>query len=670
MNETKELLRRGAGDFEPTPDAFDRVLARRDRRQRNRRVAAGVLGIAVFALAAIGFVRLLGSEGTPASDPTSPFEGTWISTSDADGGTQTMTVSVSADGIVEITVLDDVATVCRRTPSTMTGTGRIEDGKQLVIPAPVYTCDDGSEAETLSGPPLQEVLRDWTLFLDPETDTLSDGVGGVWLREGAEEPSPEPTFSGTIMWPQSSLQEAEEAQRLADAGDPRYTWQVLGPGPFTDARQTEFITRFLQEELGWEEFDLSAFPGLYAGVPQDGLWVMLAVRCAPGQTNPLYPNDPEGRRCAPTIDEYRYETVMIGAEPPVRPDDPSAIWVVSRWAMLRPSDVAPNYRDDNGDIVRRQVRQVVPPSDAEATALVEAFLQARVDGKGAEEYLSPATSQIPLLYATTSGDPYERSEFELVQGPVWPGGWREFTVRLFAAGASTVVEQPFLVERDEDGRPVLVYGTLDPFEGLFGMGDVLTRENGGGLVEPYEFLDGEVTFDAAWPWDWYVGGWGFTPTMTTLQFDDPDQSAGFDQLLAVVADPLPVESGCRQGPAPAGAEALARSIRSDPDLEATEPVAVSVGGIQALRMDVVAATGASVCEEGPAPQVVTPNDHDPDWTGVFLGHGRRMRLYLLDLPERLLHRTLAIAISAPEPDFERVMEAAEPIVDSIEFHAR
>ena len=346
------------------------------------------------------------------------------------------------------------------------------------------------------------------------------------------------------------------------------------------------------------------------------------------------------------------------------PDDPSTIWVVTRWVMLQPSDVRVtgiNYRADSGPVVRRQVQQVVPPSDAEASALVEAFLQARVDGEGAEEFLTPVASQIPLLYATTSGDPYERSEFELVQGPVWPGGWREFTIRLFAAGGSTVVEQSFLVDRDEDGRLVLVYGALDPFE------EVLTTENGGALAEPYEFLDGEVTFDAAWPWDWYIGGWGFTPTMTTLQFDDPDQDAGIDQLLVIVADPLPVESGCLQGPAPADAEALARSIRSDPDLEATEPVAVSVGGIEALRMDVVAATGASVCESSATPQVVTPNDHD--WHGVFLEHGKRMRLYLLDLPEGMSARILAITISASEPDFEHVMEAAEPIVDSLEFHA-
>src|SRR3989304_4298437 len=56
----------------------------------------------------------------------------------------------------------------------------------------IATGADGSEPETLSGPPLEEQLRDWTLFLDAETETLSDGLGGVWLREGAEEDPEEP----------------------------------------------------------------------------------------------------------------------------------------------------------------------------------------------------------------------------------------------------------------------------------------------------------------------------------------------------------------------------------------------------------------------------------------------------------------------------------------------
>ena len=182
MLDTKTLLRETRDRIAPPQDVVGSLERRRQRQDRNRRVAAGVVGIAVFALAAIGFVRLLGSEGTPAGEPRSPFEGTWVSTSDTDGGTQTMTVRVSGDDAVEITVRDDVATVCSGTPSTMTGTGRIEAGTQLVIPAPVYTCDDGSDPQALSGPPLQEQLRDWTLFLDPQTDTLSDGVGGLWRR--------------------------------------------------------------------------------------------------------------------------------------------------------------------------------------------------------------------------------------------------------------------------------------------------------------------------------------------------------------------------------------------------------------------------------------------------------------------------------------------------------
>ena len=649
MPELQDLLDRRASGYAPPTELFERVHDRRRRRDRNRRIRAGVLGVAVVVLAAIGFVRVLGSERTPASDPRSPFLGTWAGFDYR--GPQTMTIRVSDEGAVRIVVHDDgfvggtvAGDVCSGAPLTITGIGRFQGTTELVVPSPALACDDGSDLEAFS-PPVEETLRNLTFVHHPESGAITDNLGVLWEREGAVR-----TVSGG-MWPQSSLEEVRQAQELADAGDPRYTWQVVGPGPITDARQTEFITRFLQEELGWEEFDVSAFPGLYAGVPQDGLWEMLAVRCAPGQTNPLYPQDPEGRECAPTIDEYRYETVMINAEAPVRMDDPSAIWVVTKWAVLQPTDVrvtGTNYRDDSGAVFRRQVQQVVPPSDADSTALVEAFLQARVDGEGAEEYLAPAASQVDLLYATTSGDPYERSEFEPVRGPVWPGGWREFKVRLFAEGGSTVVEQSFLVERDEEGRLVLVYAALDPFE------EVLTTENGGALAEPYEFLDGEVTFAAAHPWEYSFAGWHFGPSFETLLLENK-----YEQRFQVHADPRAVETGCRKGRAPADAEALAEGIRSDPDLEATAPESVVVGGTPALRMDVVAAPGASVCDIVPAPMVLSDID---------LERGERMRLYLLDLPGGP-GRILAIAISAPEASFEQVVDAAGPIVDSFQFHA-
>ena len=89
----------------------------------------------------------------------------------------------------------------------------------------------------------------------------------MWLREGAEEPTPDPTISGA-MWPQSNLEEVQEAQERADAGDPDYTWQVDAQ-LFTDDTwtikepgQVELVDRFLREVLGWEAYMLNPFEGM------------------------------------------------------------------------------------------------------------------------------------------------------------------------------------------------------------------------------------------------------------------------------------------------------------------------------------------------------------------------------------------------------------------------
>ncbi len=54
MTDTRRLIER-VGEGAPFPDdAFERMLSRRDRKQRNQRIAAGAVGIAVF-VAAIAF---------------------------------------------------------------------------------------------------------------------------------------------------------------------------------------------------------------------------------------------------------------------------------------------------------------------------------------------------------------------------------------------------------------------------------------------------------------------------------------------------------------------------------------------------------------------------------------------------------------------------------------
>src|SRR6185312_13392961 len=79
VSDTRDLLRPGIEGFEPTPDAFERVLARRDRKRRNERIAAGFVGAAVFALVALWFLRLLTSEPTPAVPRPVPTQnGKWV----------------------------------------------------------------------------------------------------------------------------------------------------------------------------------------------------------------------------------------------------------------------------------------------------------------------------------------------------------------------------------------------------------------------------------------------------------------------------------------------------------------------------------------------------------------------------------------------------------------
>lgn len=56
-----------------------------------------------------------------------------------------------------------------------------------------------------------------------------------------------------------------------------------------------------------------------------------------------------------------------------------------------------------------------------------------------------------------------------------------------------------------------------------------------------------------------------------------------------------------------------------------------------------------------------------DLPGLAADVGSRMRLYLLDMPERSATRILAIAVVAPEESFETLVGEAAPIVAYIEL---
>ena len=148
------------------------------------------------------FTRVQDAEGIPEPAPTdvpnpsaSPegsavgFAGRWKNDQESDGGHQEMTVTKRSDGSYEVTIRDDIASVCDRTPSTLIGVAEANGPNTIVIAQPDYTCDDGSEPQALSGPPLLDQLRNLGFTYDPGGDTLTDPGGLVFTRL-QNEPSP------------------------------------------------------------------------------------------------------------------------------------------------------------------------------------------------------------------------------------------------------------------------------------------------------------------------------------------------------------------------------------------------------------------------------------------------------------------------------------------------
>jgi hypothetical protein len=644
MTDYRSVLEHDLRRAGPAGFTLGDVAVRRERRQRGRRIAAGVVGLALAALVMGGWLGALTLDrSTPADDTIGEaFVGAWES-NDPDGSHPVMSIRDLGDGTFEMELVDDAATVCDGAPATVTGTGAVSGARMTVAPA-VLTCEGGEPTS---------IGEDLTFDYDVKTDTLFDSSGIVWRRPGSD--TTVVPYRG--IWPQTTREDAEEAQRRADAGDPAYTWQLvdLDEGPVSVAEgddvRAPIVTRFVEERLGWEHYKS------VAGGGSEGTWDVVFVRCEPGAINPLYPDDPYGGDCAPTIDETHYETVSVRIEQLVR-RGPTGIWIVTRSAALPDSADAILY---GADWFSRQYEQAAPPTEAELRGFLEAFLAARVAGTGAEQYLvtwqgagdgGAGTFQtVPLLYATTEGRPYERAELRKVDwGPQWPDGSFHVHVRLFSDAGAVVVEQGFTIWSDEDGLQAEV--------DLFSWG---TSENGEPVPWHFGILGGLVTFDAGEPWFSPWAGGVVDGEESILVGRGPE---GTNFAVIEVQAPLPP---CASSAAPATAEQLAARLLNDPELDATALAPVTIGGLEALRLDVVRARGAEICGEAPdrGVPVVMHADGSHAWV---VGPGERMRVHLLAFPGDPT-RTLAILLVAPQEGFDEALAAAEPILDTFEFAA-
>jgi hypothetical protein len=193
-------------------------------------------------------------------------------------------------------------------------------------------------------------------------------------------------------------------------------------------------------------------------------------------------------------------------------------------------------------------------------------------------------------------------------------------------------------------------------------GHAVTSETGVDMLEPYGILGGEVTFRAPETWSspWMMG---------VVEGEESILIGGEGTYLAVIEVQAPVPP-CAASGTPATAAQLAARIESDPELIATALPLVTIGGVEALRLDVAAGEGAEICGEAPPTgvpvkgvPVVMHADGSHSWS---VDRRERMRVHLLPFPTDP-NRTLAILISSRAEDFDEALAAAEPILATLEF---
>lgn len=70
MSDVRRTLELGVGSAAPPPDGYERLLRRRDRKRRNQRITAGVVGIAIVLAAFVIGISIVRSNSVPAVPPT------------------------------------------------------------------------------------------------------------------------------------------------------------------------------------------------------------------------------------------------------------------------------------------------------------------------------------------------------------------------------------------------------------------------------------------------------------------------------------------------------------------------------------------------------------------------------------------------------------------------
>lgn len=258
------------------------------------------------------------------------------------------------------------------------------------------------------------------------------GIAGGILVASNLLRSPRPVQTGPAtaawagLWPQDSLQEAEEAQNAADEGSETHVWQTALQGE-------EVALRYAREELGWtnpHRLDLRVPEGA------SNLVRWRIYECAPGN-NTAYPE----KDCIPPANG-EYPAAAITLERLIHEKE-GGLWFVT-------------------DIEHIAIIEATPPSTEEVRAFMTAFMEQRIVGSGAEEYVSPkglegfnGDGDLLPLYGS-----YRDFILVFLDGPLWPDGTYEVGVRIIDESGATLEDTLFVspTESTDNEDDLLIRG--------------------------------------------------------------------------------------------------------------------------------------------------------------------------------------------------------------------
>jgi dipeptidyl aminopeptidase/acylaminoacyl peptidase len=148
MNETRELLERVGDRFAFPAEAFERLENRRDRKRRNQRIAAGIVGVAVAVAVAVAGASLIRSSSRPATPSPSPDLPPILRSGEILGG-HDLNGAGSLVAVDSATGKERTLAECVGPCELFRGYAASPDGRWLAYE--VWTCVGGPQCESNAG---------------------------------------------------------------------------------------------------------------------------------------------------------------------------------------------------------------------------------------------------------------------------------------------------------------------------------------------------------------------------------------------------------------------------------------------------------------------------------------------------------------------------------------